>query len=155
MPSDTKALTETIQTWYKKTTRNRIPELGLTNTTDSTSKCGNCSSNHPPRSCPSFGRKGGNCGKYNHYATSCDSWRKTRTQETAYQLAWNYSHESEAENVHQVTATLRDRKLLATTKVKNESHIQDLEFQLDTPATCNTLNIPDYNRLGRLQQRPH
>ena len=49
-----------------------------------------------------------------------------------------------------VSTTVKDRKLLATVTVLDKNDEQKaIEFQLDTAAACNTLNIGDYTRLGK------
>jgi len=48
--------------------------------------------------------------------------------------------------VSTISTTIPDRKLLATS--------YGIEFQLDTDASCNTLNTVDYGKLGRAKLTP-
>lgn len=123
--------------------------------TEQVSNCGNCGHNHPPRSCPAYGKQCSSCKKFNHYAAYCRSRRREVQHETANQVSWNYSSDSETEYVNTITTTIRDRKLLAEVTIKVDNHhIHNIEFQLDTAATCNTLNLSDYDRLGKPALEP-
>lgn len=114
------------------------------------SKCGNCGQSHPPRSCPAYGKQCNNCKKYNHYATVC----RSKTTQVANQLSWNYSSDSEGEQVYSITTTERNRKLLANISVQIGNKAVPIEFQLDSAASCNTLTMTDYDRLGKPNLTP-
>lgn len=122
--------------------------------TNPKSSCGNCGTSHPPRSCPAYGRQCNNCSKFNHYAALCRSKRKPNRTETANQVSWNYSSDSDVEQVNCITTEVRNRKLLAKVTVQANDKTVDLEFQLDTAATCNTLNTRDYHLLGQPKLAP-
>jgi len=116
-----------------------------------TSRCGNCGGNHTPRSCPAYGKQCNHCKKFNHFA----AYRRSRMHhyrdltETANQVTWNYSSDSDSHHVSTISTTVRDRKLLAMLTAKQAGTIYDIEFQLDTGTSCNTLNTVDYGKLGR------
>ena len=122
------------------------------------SRCGNCGGNHPPRSCPAYGKQCNHCKKFNHFAAYCRSrmhyYDYRNSTETANQVTWNYSSDSDSQNVSTISTTVRDRKLLATLTAKQADTSYNIEFQLDTGASCNTLNTVDYCKLGRPKLTP-
>jgi len=74
--------------------------------------------------------------------------------ETANQVTWKYSSDSDSQHVSTISTTVRDRKLLAMLTAKQADTIYDIEFQLNTGASCNTLNTVDYGKLGRPKLTP-
>lgn len=131
--------------------KHRKPEQKETPRAPKDANCTKCGQSHPPRKCPAFGKRCHKCKGYNHYEKRCKSKRTVRQEndEAANQMAeWNYSTESE-DSTYLLTATCKDRKLLARLKMRSSSVVENIEFQCDTGATSNILNQQDYQRMGK------
>ena len=108
------------------------------------SNCGNCGTNHPPRKCPAYGKQCQNCRKFNHFRAVCRSRRQQVNQ---------VSHEEEedsdsTESLMHIQVVRKDKKLVSTVLTDAITGKIEIEFQLDTGASCNILNQEDYKRLG-------
>ena len=113
------------------------------------STCGRCGSkpSHPLSECKANGAVCHKCNGKNHFAACCRSRNYNKAQQAhSTKEKWNYSSDSESANAIQVRKT--DRKLLATVSLKCGETTTNVEFQLDTAATCNILCKKDYNALG-------
>jgi hypothetical protein len=112
--------------------------------------CDKCGLSHQPKACPAYGQKCHNCSKYNHYSKMCRSKRQSKgNNEGAHQVTtWNYSSDEE-ENTYSIHITTRDKKMLAKMVVRDQSVELEIDFQLDTAATCNILTLRDYNKVGK------
>ena len=125
-------------------------------------KCSRCGSPHAPRSCPAYGKECHLCGKMNHFAKLCSSKKQSRgndsrkfhKKEEAHQTTeWNYSSDSD-EHSNSISVSKMDRKLLSVLNIKAGDVARNIEFQLDTGATCNILSTKDYHLLGRPKLEP-
>jgi hypothetical protein len=117
------------------------------------SKCGNCGTSHPPRSCPAFGKQCRGCNKYNHFEKCCRSKRQIN------QLEDNYETETDSdESLMCIQVVRMNRKLLSTIETSYGKKKSSIQYQLDTGASCNIFNYQDYCALGRpplnLNKRP-
>lgn len=111
--------------------------------------CPRCGHQHPPRSCPAFGKVCRNCGGKNHWAKVCRSTKAGEPVRVHQATEWNYSSSSEEEFTNHLTVHNKDRKLMTEMLVHtdDEKKQHKITFQLDTGATANILTRRDFNRI--------
>lgn len=103
--------------------------------------CGSCGQSHPPRKCPAYGQQCHNCKKYNHWSVKCRSKRQVN-------LAEEESDDS-AESLLCLQVVRKNRKLITNALTQAGGNRKNIQFQLDTGASCNILNFADYTDLGK------
>ena len=115
---------------------------GFSHQTRNRSTCGNCGTTHPPRKCPAYGQKCHSCGKFNHYKKLC------RSKRHVHQVAEESADESD-ESLMCLQVVKKNRKLLSTIETRADNVQSDIQYQLDTGASCNIFNYQDYCTLGK------
>ena len=104
--------------------------------------CGNCGQSHPPRQCPAYGQQCHTCKKYNHYKALCRSKKQVNI------VAEEESDESE-ESLLCLQVVRKNKKLMSSITAWVGNSRKNIQFQLDTGASCNILNYSDYCDLGK------
>ena len=103
--------------------------------------CGNCGQSHPPRKCPAYGQQCHTCKKYNHWKDYCRSKRQVN-------VVAEESDDSD-DSLLCIQVVRRNKKLMTTIKSKAGDSHKEIQFQIDTGASCNILNYRDYADLGK------
>lgn len=106
--------------------------------------CSSCGTSHPPRKCPAYGQKCHGCGKLNHYKKLCRSKRQVNqvTEEGGF------SEESD-DSLMCVQVVRKNKKLLSAIATGVGGKETEIQYQLDTGASCNVFNYEDYCAIGK------
>ena len=99
-------------------------------------------SNHPPRSCPAFGKNCNKCGRKNHFAKCCRQRSYFKSSQQSSQMRFD---ESETHNVDifTVRSTSSD-PIIRTLTI----HDRPVRFQIDTGAEKSIISRWQWEQLG-------
>lgn len=121
------------------------------NKSNKVTNCSYCGGEHKRGQCPAYGTTCHKCNKGNHYAKVC----KAITPKTPYKPQYK------AQKVHQVNqndSSSDESVYMVGTQAKKQYYVKlvvesphqenvPLRFQIDSGATCSTMNLTDYNKL--------
>lgn len=141
---------ETVQAVHNKSKR-RVKSHVSVGTQQNTNACGNCGSEHLPRKCKAYGQQCHKCKKFNHFARFCKS-RSSKVNMVSGSGESVVGSDSDSEDsLLCVQVERRGRRLIASLSVSISSDpntIKDVEFQLDSAASCNVLTTADHSKIG-------
>ena len=118
--------------------------------------CRNCGTQHPPRSCPAYGKECRACHKHNHYAQFCRSSKPkqihTITEEyDYYDNDYYYDEQLETE----IETLIIDNVEVPNTNNEISSKIiingESITLKLDTGAKCNVMSLTTFKRVAKTE----
>jgi len=119
-------------------------------------QCKYCGRKHSRQkeACPAWGKTCNICGKENHFATVCQSERKSTSSKhskTVNQLCTDTNDMGfdSDESVYTITSHHQKQFFTNVRVTSPEGTQQDVRFQLDTGASCSTMMMSDYNKLSQ------
>ena len=94
-----------------------------------------------PESAPAYGQQCHNCKKYNHWKAQCRSRKQVNVVEE--------DSDGSDNSLLCIQVIRKDRKLMTSIRASANASHKQVQFQIDTGASCNILNHRDYVDLGK------
>ena len=126
--------------------KDRYPSFSASNTSVSNKPCRFCDLVHLPRQCPAYGKTCRKCGKYNHFAVVCRSF-KSDTRNIK-EITSEIQADSTVFQMCSLQSKPTGSKMRSTlTVLDHHNNTSTLSFKLNTGAEVNVLPLSLYKQM--------